>query len=471
MRRTKIVCTIGPASQSPKILKELMLAGMNIARLNLSYGSKEYHSRNISNLRRIAKELGIPIAILIDLQGPKIRIGGIHAGKVHLKAGSQFTLTARRVPGDQERVSINFPQILKDISPRDTIFIDDGLIQLLVKEKTESDVKCEVIAGGELSPRKGVNLPDVTVSVPSITQKDKEDLFFGLDRGVDWVALSFVRKAEDVLALKKLIEERGASIPVMAKIEKHEAVKNIDEIIEVSDGIMVARGDLGVEISTEEVPIVQKRIINGAIRAGKPVITATQMLDSMVRSPRPTRAEASDVANAIFDGTDAVMLSGETAVGSYPIESVRIMAKLIERAESVLDYAGLLEAKSRWVHATTADAIAFAACHLASILRAKAIITSTQSGYTARQVSKYRPGAPIIAVSPNPEVTRRLLLSWGVVPLKVRPSENIDDMLSLAVDATVKARLVKRGDTVIITAGVLVNVPGTTNLIKVHRVE
>lgn len=470
MRRTKIVCTIGPGSSQPDILRQLIEAGMDVARINLSHGSGSQHLQNIQNIRRISEEVGKKIAVMFDLSGPKIRIGEIAAGEVLLKEGAEFILTTQPIAGDDKRVSVNYENFPQDVSPGDTIFLNDGLLELQVMETSDKDVKCKILVGGKLSSGKGVNLPDTTIRASAITGKDIADLDFALKSEADWIAMSFIRSADDVRQLKGLIEQADHAVPVIAKIEKHEAVKNIDEIIDISDGIMVARGDLGVEVSTEEVPIIQKQIISKTVRAGKPVITATQMLESMIYSPRPTRAEASDVANAIYDGTDAVMLSAETATGSYPIETVKIMASIAEKTESVIGYAEQLIHKSNWVRGNTTDAISFAACELANDLKAKAIIVSTQSGNTARRVSKYRPSVPIIAVSPDSKAVKQLKLSWGVVPVQVASSKDIDDMFNKAVEAGLQTGLVERGGQVVITAGVLVNVPGTTNLIKVHRV-
>jgi len=471
VRRTKIVCTIGPASSQPEILRQLIEAGMDIARINLSHGSENEHLQNIQNIRRISEETGKKISLMFDLSGPKIRVGEIAAGEVLLKEGAEFILTTQPTKGNEKQVFVNYENLPQDVFSGSMILLDDGLLQLQVIETTDKEVKCKVLAGGRLSSNKGVNLPDVTTRLPAITKKDIADLDFALKSKADWIAMSFVRSASDVRQLKDLIGQVGYSTPVIAKIEKHEAVKNINEIIDASDGIMIARGDLGVEMSAEEVPIIQKEIISKTIRAGKPVITATQMLESMVHSPRPTRAEASDVANAIYDGTDAVMLSAETATGSYPIEAVKIMASIAEKTESAISYADQLIHKSNWVRGNTTDAISFAACELANDLKAKAIIVSTQSGNTARRVSKYRPPVPIIAVSPDAKIVKQLKLSWGVMPVEVAPSRDIDDMFNKAVEAALETGLVEKGDHVVITAGVLVNVPGTTNLVKVHRVQ
>ncbi len=467
MGKTKIVCTLGPSSSDEKILKKMISSGMNVARLNFSHGTHQEQKERIKKIKRLSQEMGKPIAIILDLQGPRIRLGNLK--ETFLRKGSTVTLTFDKRPS-KEKIPLDF-DLSTEVKPGESLLLCDGLVELKVKKVKGKDIECLVISGGKISSHKGVNLPEVPLKTPALTLKDKEDLKFGLKHGVDFVALSFVRQAKDILELKDLIKKEGFDVPVVAKIEKKEALKNIDEIIEHSDGIMVARGDLGVEISTEKVPIIQKEIIAKTNEKGKPVITATQMLESMINSPKPTRAEASDVANAIFDGTDAVMLSGETAIGIDPVNVVKTMEKIIENTESYLDYEDILRKRGEWVEKNTSDAISFAACELAKKLKVKAIITATQSGYTARQVSKYRPQAPIIAITPNPQAYRQLLLSWGIIPLLVKPSRNIDEILVKAVKSAKEASLVKKGDQVIITAGVLANVPGTTNMIKVHQVE
>ncbi|HAW60570.1 MAG TPA: pyruvate kinase [Actinobacteria bacterium] len=471
MRRTKVVCTLGPASREPGILRELMLAGMDVARLNFSHGTRKEKAEDIDNLRRLSAELERPLAILADLQGPRIRVGDISGGEVILEEGAGFTLTTRPIEGNREVASVSFAELPGDVSPGDNILIDSGLLKLRVEGVRGSDILCRVVVGGRLRAHRGMNLPDVSLSMDSITEKDEEDLKFALTRGVDWVAMSFVRSAADVARLKKLVAEEGSPTLIVAKVERRGAVENIDEILEVADGVMVARGDLGVEMSAEEVPLIQKRVIGKAMKSGKPVITATQMLESMLASPRPTRAEASDVANAIFDGTDALMLSGETAVGSYPVEAVRTMATIAEKTESFIDYAGQLIHKSDWVKGDVSDAISFAACELAADLGVGFIVTATQSGSTARRVSRYRPPAGIVAVSPEDGTVRQLTLSWGVIPLLVPPSKDISEVFDGGVKAVQGRGLVTKGDRVVITAGVLVNVPGTTDIIKVQEVE
>jgi len=469
MRRTKIVCTLGPASQSEEVIREMMRAGMDVARINFSHGDRETHIRNIALVRRLADEEGKVVAVMQDLQGPKVRVGEFAKGAAMLQAGQMFTLTTRQVLGNEREVMALYPRLPQEVQPGDRILLDDGLLDLEVVETTDTDVRCRVITGGTLRSRKGITLPHSTLSLPSLTEKDKEDLKVGVENGVDYIALSFVRRAADILELKRLLAEHGADIPVIAKIEKHEGVTNFDEILDVSDGIMVARGDLGVETPAEMVPIYQKVIIKKCNQVGKPVITATQMLDSMIYHPRPTRAEASDVANAILDGTDALMLSGETAVGKYPVEAVRTMAKIACTTECNLSREGLRRIVPG-ASPTPTEAISQATCEIAAELSAKAIITSTMSGYTARMVARHRPATPIIAVTPNPQTYRRLALVWGVYPLMVRKFTNTDEMMATAVQAALERGLVERGDIVVITAGVPMGGPGKTNMIKIHVV-
>jgi len=452
-------------------MRKLLDGGMDVARINMAHGSHEDHAATIANIRQLESESGKPIAVLMDLAGPKLRIGDVENGEVIINEGDDFTVTTRPVMGTNEIVSINYPDLPRDVKAGDTILIDEGLIILEVLGVGEEDVRTRVIEGGPLNSKRGAHLPGVMVSLSPLSEKDRLDLAFGLEQGVDWIGLSFVRNSDDVKLLKSLVAEAIKHAKVIAKIEKQEAVKDIDNILEVADGVMVARGDLGIEMPTEMVPLVQKMIINKCMIVGKPVITATQMLDSMIRNPRPTRAEVSDVANAVLDGTDALMLSGETAMGRFPVESVSMMARTIIAAERDLSFcidrgAGPRERE----RLSTTQAISKATCEIASALRATAIITSTQSGETARQVAKHHPAQPIIAISPSDEVVRQLNLTWGVIPLKVGPSINLDNMFDIAVDAPLKADLIEKGDRVVITAGVFVNVPGTTNLIKVHRV-
>ncbi len=470
MLRTKIVCTIGPASRSPEMLRQLMLAGMDVARLNFSHGDHAYHGENIANIRAVAAELGKPIAILQDLQGPRLRVGEIADEGLFLREGERVTLTTRPIVGRGKEIPVQYAELPRDVSEGEAIFLSDGLLELKVLSTTETDVLCQVVAGGSLKSYSGINLPRVSLSLPAITEKDVDDLRFGLEHQVDWVALSFVRTADEVSRVKEMIQRfsSGLLTPIIAKIEKREGVDNIDEIISGADAIMVARGDLGIETSPEEVPMMQKAIIRKCNQAGKPVITATQMLDSMIRNPRPTRAEASDVANAILDGTDAIMLSGETAVGRYPLESLRTMVKIAERAEASMR--GLHRAAPRPQVRDIAEALSHATCETAQDLGASAIITPTVSGYTARMVAKYRPQAPIVAVTPNPMVQRRLSLYWGVYPLLAERTDNTDEMIANAVKVAQDHGFVRKGDVVVVTAGAAGSAPGTTNLMKVHVV-
>ncbi len=469
MPRTKIVCTLGPASRSPEVIERMIAAGMDVARLNFSHGTRSEHSEVIAAVRSIASHLGRAIAIIQDLAGPKIRIGPIKDGPIFVQPGSSLTLTNRQVPGDEREISTTYPDLPKNVLPGDTLLLSDGALELEVLETTDTDIRCKVVIGGPLSSQKGINLPNRSIKAPSLTDKDREDLVFGIQQQVDYVALSFVRTASDVLEARRLIEERGGDIPLIAKIEKHEALNNIDEIIQVADGVMVARGDLGIETPLERVPLVQKMLIEKSNRAGKPVITATQMLRSMVDAPRPTRAEVTDVANAVFDGTDAVMLSEETAIGKYPVEAVAMMAKIAEDAESGFPFDVWMERAAARSDVAPPEAVGQASCHLARDVNAAAIVTFTQSGSTARLVAKHRPRHTILAPTPLEETYRRLSLVWGVVPILSESMANTDEMISKALSAALESGLVHRGQRVVITAGAPVGVRGTTNLIKVDE--
>jgi pyruvate kinase len=464
--RTKIVCTIGPASRSPEKLEQLIKAGLNVARLNFSHGTQSEHQEVITTIRRIAAKLSLPIAILQDLAGPKIRIGKIESGQITLKSGARFILTTREVPGNENEVSVNYPDLPKDVQPGDSLLLSDGALELEVLETKEQDIKCQVVIGGPLSSFKGINLPTSSIKTSSLTEKDKKDLAFGIDQRVDYIALSFVRRPLDVTEAKNFMEMKGSTIPVIAKIEKHEALKNIDEIIPIVEGIMVARGDLGIETPLEKVPLVQKSLIQKSNLACKPVITATQMLRSMVDNPRPTRAEVADVANAVLDGTDAVMLSEETAIGKYPVETVSMMAKIAADAESSFPFAGWSQRVEKEGEKSIPEAVGQAACRLAESLNAASIITFTQSGSTARLIAKYRPREPILAPTPLEKTYRRLALIWGVVPVLGESIKDTDEIVDIAFKAALKSGLVKKGQRVVITAGAPVGVPGTTNLIR-----
>lgn len=473
MRKTKIVCTIGPASETPEILEQLIEAGMNVARLNFSHGNHEEHGERIKRIREASKKTGKIVGILLDTKGPEIRTHQMENGAIELVTGQSLAISMKETLGNNEMFSITYDRLIEDVSKGSIILLDDGLIELRVKS-TDLEaglIHTEVYNAGTLKNKKGVNVPGVSVQLPGITEKDAQDILFGIEQNVDFIAASFVRRAKDVMEIRELLEKNGGShIQIIPKIENQEGVDNIDEIIQVSDGLMVARGDLGVEIPAEEVPLVQKSLISKCNVAGKPVITATQMLDSMQRNPRPTRAEASDVANAIFDGTDAIMLSGETAAGMYPVESVKTMDKIAIRTEDALDYRAIVSGKSKNKGVNMTDAIGQAVAHTAINLKVKAVIAPTESGHTAKMISKYRQGAPIIAVTSTEQPSRKLTLVWGVYPIVGVKVGSTDEILDLSVEESLKHNYVKHGDLVIITAGVPVGEAGTTNLMKVHLI-
>ncbi|HHW71432.1 MAG TPA: pyruvate kinase [Clostridiales bacterium] len=471
MRKTKIICTLGPASEKPHILKRLIELGTNVVRLNFSHGDYAEHKRRIELVKEYRAEFGLPVAILLDTKGPEIRLGKFKKSQIYLEEGQPFTLTIDECLGDERRVSITYKDIVKDVYKGSCILVDDGLVELIVDDVTERDVHCTVVNGGTLGDHKGVNIPGIPLNLPNLTDKDREDIRFGIKNGVDYIASSFVQRAEDIINIRDFLTQNGGEhIQIIAKIENQLGIDNIDEIIEAADGVMIARGDLGVEIPIENVPIVQKSIINKCILAGKPVITATQMLDSMIRNPRPTRAEVSDVANAIYDGCDAIMLSGETAVGKYPIETFTTMVNIARKVEESIDYDGsYLEDCVRNI-STTTHAISHASCTIARELGAKAIVTPTKSGYTTRMVSRYRPKPPIIATTTSYDAYRRLALIWGVIPKLVPDVNSTDEMIEKAEEAALTTRVVNNGDMVVITAGVPVGQSGKTNLIKVHVV-
>lgn len=466
MRRTKIVATIGPASESDAMLRNLIRDGMNVARLNFSHGTHAQHRRVIRRLRRLSREAGHPIAILQDLCGPKPRVGEIADPPLELRRGQSVTLSARPSRGGDATIPIAFPDLPRHLSRGDRLLLDDGALQLRVEATTETEISARVVVGGELSSHKGINVPDVTLDIPAVTEKDLKDLRFGLDAGVDWVAMSFVRSPDDLKPLRGVMERRNRGTPIIAKIEKHEAIRHLDDIIAGADGIMVARGDLGVELPIDRVPTLQKDIIQRCNKANKPVITATQMLESMIHNPRPTRAEVSDVANAIWDGTDAVMLSGETAVGRYPRAALRMMATVAARAENRIDFEQLSRERSALPADSATEAIGQAVCVIAADLPVKAIITPTSSGTTPLLISKNRPQQPIIAPSAVEATRRRLPLLWGIHPVAVEPSRTIDDMIRRAMEAAAVTGLVKRGDLVVITGGVP-GQPGFTNFVRI----
>ena len=469
LRKTKIICTLGPATDKGDILKQLMLEGMNVARFNFSHGSYEEQGARLKRVKELRSELDLPIAALLDTKGPEIRLGDIKDGKTELTAGQTFVLTTEEILGTNERVSITYKDLVHDVTEGATILIDDGLIELSVQSLTDTDIICRVVNGGAISNKKGVNVPNVELSMPYISEKDYEDILFGIENDFDFVAASFVRTADDVLQIRKIFEEKNChNINIIAKIENMQGVQNIDEIIRVSDGIMVARGDMGVEIPLEDVPVIQKMIIKKVVEAGKQVITATQMLDSMMKNPRPTRAESTDVANAIYDGTSAIMLSGETAAGMYPVEALKTMVRIAKRTEQDINYTARFKQRETMSNPDITNAISHATCTTASDLNAAAIITVTRSGSTARMISKYRPDCRIIGGSMSKKVCRQLNLSWGVTPLVIERKENAEDLFEHAIDAAQQAGLVSMGDITVITAGVPLGVSGTTNLIKVQ---
>ena len=465
-RHSKIVCTIGPASSSPRIIERLIQAGMDVARLNFSHGKHEDHARSIATLRAAAIEHEKPIALIADLQGPKIRTGPLAGGTpVTLRAGQRFVITTARVPGDENCVSTTFRPLPREVHRGNRILLSDGLIELRVEKVRGQEVICEVVNGGALGQHKGINLPGIQLRVPALTSKDRKDLAFALTQDVNYIAVSFVRHPEDVVLAKNLIRRAGKDTPVIAKLEKPEAIENLDAILRVADGVMVARGDLGVEMNPERVPVVQKMIITRAREARRPVITATQMLESMTQNPRPTRAEASDVANAIFDGSDAVMLSAETASGKYPVEAVAMMARIIEEAEaSITEFPRpSLQEKLK-----VAETVAELVCHASRELHMKLIAVFTHSGFTARLVSRYRPLVPIVAFSPEAETRRRMALFWGVMARAIVDVHKVDGLAEIAEQRLLEERLVRKGDVIGIVAGTPMGVRGTTNFMKFH---
>ncbi len=471
IRKTKIICTMGPSTEKEGVLEKLMLAGMNVARFNFSHGDHEEQLGRLTKLRETREKLGLPVAALLDTKGPEIRLREFAEGKVMLEAGQTFTLTTEEVVGDENRVSISYKDLPKDVSVGTHILIDDGLIAMTVKEVTDTDIICEVINGGKVSNKKGVNVPNVELSMDYVSPKDYKDIVFAVKEDFDFIAASFVRTAADVKQLRDILHEHGGDqIKIIAKIENNQGIQNIDQIIEAADGIMVARGDMGVEIPIEEVPIIQKMIIKKAYHAGKVVVTATQMLDSMMSHPRPTRAEATDVANAIYDGTSAIMLSGETAAGDYPVEAVETMVRIALRTEADINYISRLRARNTNEKPSITDAISHTACLMAGDLNATSIVTVTKSGRTARMISKYRPQSPVIGGCISDKVCRQLNLSWGVIPLKIEEKQEADELFDHALERSKEAGLIQEGDTVVLTAGVPLGIAGTTNLLKAHIV-
>lgn len=470
MRKTKIICTIGPASEKVETLKQMIEAGMNVARLNFSHGSHEEHRLRMLAVREAASACNKPVAIMLDTKGPEIRTGKLKNGKVKLEGGQRFVLTTREIIGDENQVMISYPHLPEEVKKGTTILLSDGLISLQVEESNQPDIICRVVNGGELGERKGVNVPGVRIALPFLSEKDVEDINFGIDNQVDFIAASFVRSAQDVIDIRRLLEQRGADIDIIAKIESQGGVDNLDEIIRIADGVMVARGDLGVEIPVEEVPLVQKTIIEDCSQVGKMVIIATQMLESMINNPRPTRAEVSDVANAIFDGADAIMLSGESAAGKYPIEVVQTMARIAARAEEALPYQDMLRQKRPQRTPSVTDAISYATCTAAMNLGASAIITATRTGFTAKMASKYRPQAQIIAATHEPRIINKLALVWGVQPVLIKETEGTDQLFEESINTALEGGYINNGDLIVLTAGIPAGKSGGTNMLKVETV-
>ena len=471
MKKTKIVATIGPASESEEVLRKLFTEGVNVARLNFSHGSHQEHKLKIDRIKKLRREMDIPIGIMLDTKGPEIRLGDID-GEVLLKSGEEFILTNKDLLGNEKIASISYKDLYKDVRVGGKILIDDGLVELVVKEIRGEEIITEVENSGLVSSHKGVNVPGANLNLPALTERDIEDIKFGIKEDIDFIAASFVRSREDVLAIRKVLEEeRDYTTKIISKIESQRAVEEIDEIIEVSDGIMVARGDLGVEIETEAVPIVQKEIIKKCNIVGKTVITATQMLDSMIRNPRPTRAETNDVANAVLDGTSAVMLSGETASGKYPLEAVVTMRKILEYTENTIDHEEILENRIRDVEKSMTNSIGRSACVIARDLGAQAIITATTSGNTSRAIAKFRPETPIIASTPFEKIKNQLSLVWGISPVKVLNFKDTDNLIDASMEIAVAKGFIKSGDLVVLTAGVPAGIAGSTNLLKIESVS
>ena len=471
MRKTKIVCTLGPATDHEEVLRQMMEEGMDVARCNFSHGTYEDHKRRMDVVKKLRREVGRPVAILLDTKGPEVRVKNFKEGKVVLEEGQLFTLTADEVEGTKEIVSVTYNRLYEDLEEGMRVLIDDGLIEMKVEKVDKTNIVCRVINGGTVSNHKGVNVPDVDLSMPYISEKDREDILFGIEQDVDFIAASFVQKKEDILQLKKLLEKNGGEdIKIIAKIENAQGVTNIDDIIEASDGVMVARGDMGVEIPPEDVPVIQKLIIQKVYEAGKQVITATQMLESMIHQPRPTRAETTDVANAIYDGTSAIMLSGETAAGEYPIETLEMMIRIANRTERDINYRRRFFHRERPADPDVTDAICHATCTTAHDLNARAIITVSKSGRSARMISKYRPDCDIIGCAVTDKVYRQLNLSWGVTPILLQEKKDVFELFEHGICVSQRMQLIQSGDTVVFTSGVPIGQSGTTNMIKVQTV-
>ncbi len=472
MRKTKIICTLGPAVDTPEKMKAIMHEGMNVARFNFSHGTHPEHLERLKMVQRCRTELGLPIATMLDTKGPEVRIGLFKDGPIFLEEGDIFTLTTKEIEGTKEGCTVKYNDFPKDVKVGTRVLFDDGLIEMIVQEiPNDEEVVLKVMNKGKLSNNKSINLPEIKLSMPFVSEKDRGDILFGIENGFDFIALSFTRCKEDVLEVRKILEENNCtSMRIIAKIENGEGVEKIDEILEVVDAVMVARGDMGVEIPFTEIPRIQKEIIQKCYNSGKPAITATQMLDSMMEKPRPTRAEVTDVANAIYDGTSAIMLSGESAAGKYPVEAVRTMAAIAEATENNIDYNAELRARDYGTGLSITDAVAHSACSVAMDIGAEAIVTVTQSGYTARNISKYRPGLPIIGCTNTEQSYRHLALSWGVTPLLMTTVKSTDELIDISIATAMKEKLLKDGQTVVVTAGVPVGVAGTTNILKVQTV-
>lgn len=471
MRKTKIICTLGPASDSVEMMEALIKNGMNVARFNFSHGSHEEHKVRLDRLKEVRQRLDIPVGALLDTKGPEIRLKTFANGKEILEAGQTFTLTTREVSGTQEICGISYRNLPQDVRVGTTIMLDDGLIRMTVVDLNETDIVCRVENGGPIKDKKGVNVPGVHLTMPYMSRQDRDDILFGIQEGFDFVAASFCRSAQDVLEIRRLLDEHRSNMRIIAKLENQEGVDNVDEILAVADGIMIARGDMGVEIDFTEIPVIQKDLISRALSVGKHVITATQMLDSMIRNPRPTRAEVSDVANAVFDGTSCVMLSGETASGKYPVEALETMVNIALATEQDIDYWKRFRNRPFSHNSTITDAISHTSCLTAMDLEASAILAPTQSGYTARMISRFRPGCPVVALTTEERIRRQLAISWGVVPCLTGTVDSTDRLFSLSAETARKEGVVERGNTVVITAGIPIGRSGSTNLIKAQVIK
>ena len=470
MRKTKIVCTLGPSTDREGVLREMIQAGMNVARFNFSHGTHAEHKVRLDALKALREELDAPVAAMLDTKGPEVRLKDFAGGRVHLTAGQEFTLTTVQVEGDAHRCSITYGELPGDVKAGDTILLDDGLVRLTVLETSETEIRCRVENDGDMKNHKGVNVPGVRLNMPYMSQQDRDDLLFGAEQGFDYVAASFVRSAADVRELRHVLDKAGSRMRIIAKIENQEGVSNLPEILDAADGIMVARGDMGVEIDFAEIPLIQKNMIARCVACGKPVITATQMLDSMMENPRPTRAEITDVANAIYDGTSAIMLSGETAAGAYPVEALKTMSAIAERTENEPHYRDERFKDAAHGQISVSDATAHAACLTARDVNAAAIVTVSESGNTARLLSKYRPTQPIIACVMDEQVQRQLSLSWGITSLLMGPAKSTDELIEMSTALAQKNGYLHNGELAVVTAGVPVGVSGTTNMIKIHMV-